>query len=363
MTHEKKVYVADLTEGQVVEDLFLVKSVSRAETRAGKGYLIMTLMDKSGEIGGRLWENADRLLVECPAGSLVLLHGQAQSYKNIMQLKIDTLRAVAAELQGSGLDTALFLPAAATDIDTMAAELVGLAKSVADEKLRRLLARFFAPGDFFSAFQEAPAAKSMHHAYCGGLLEHTLAVSRLAAELSAFYDTLDRSLLVSGALLHDIGKVEEFDFSRYPYDYSDRGRLVGHLVIGAEMVQTQAAAIDGFPPELSNRLQHLILSHHGRYEYGSPSLPMMAEAFVLNFIDDLDAKMNYLGRLAGQAQAEGYQWTDYQRTLERFLFVKGRPRQEATPAIPAEQGGEQDGLPATTNDPLEPRTEKQQSLF
>lgn len=358
MTHEKNIYIADLREGQAVEDLFLVKSVSRAETRTGKGYLILTLMDKSGEIDGRLWENADRLLTECPAGSIVLLHGQAQSYKNILQLRVDNLRGVAAALHGSELDAALFLPAAAANIEAMTAELVSLAGTVTEKNLRSLLDRFFRPGTFLGAFQQAPAAKSMHHAYCGGLLEHTLAVSRLADHISRFYPDLDRSLLISGAILHDIGKVEEFDFSSYPYDYSSRGRLVGHLVLGVEMVQAQTSAIKDFPPELSDRLQHLILSHHGRYEYGSPSLPMMAEAFVLNFIDDLDAKMNYLGRLAGQAREEGYQWTDYQRTLERFLFLKGRPSHEATGGSAMKEDG-----PAVDEHTPEKPADRQISLF
>jgi 3'-5' exoribonuclease len=171
----------------------------------------------------------------------------------------------------------------------------------------------------------------MHHAYLGGLLEHTLAVSQLAEMLADFYPALDRDLLLAGALLHDIGKTREFTFETYPFDYSDKGRLMGHLVLGAEMIQEKISALPGFPEDLSTRLQHLVLSHHGRYEFGSPCLPMMSEAFVLNFLDDLDAKLNFMGRLEEQAQEPGYQWTDFQRTLERFLFVNGRPHAEAEP--------------------------------
>jgi 3'-5' exoribonuclease len=176
----------------------------------------------------------------------------------------------------------------------------------------------------------------MHHAYLGGLLEHTLAVAKLAAMLADFYPALDRDLLMTGALLHDIGKTRELAFDAFPFDYTDRGRLVGHLVLGVEMIQDRVKTIPGFPEELATRLQHLILSHHGRYEFGSPALPMISEAFVLNFLDDLDAKLNFLGRLEEQATTPGYQWTDFQRTLERFLYVRGRPHAESD--ITDEQG-------------------------
>jgi 3'-5' exoribonuclease len=168
----------------------------------------------------------------------------------------------------------------------------------------------------------------MHHAYVGGLLDHSLGVARLAAKVAELYPDIDPSLLVTGALLHDVGKVEEFSYHAFPFDYTDSGRLVGHHVLGVELVQARIGRIPGFPGELALRLKHLILSHHGRHEFGSPAVPMMLEAFVLNFLDDLDAKVNYLKRLGSQAPAAGYQWTDYQRTLERFLYVQGRPESD-----------------------------------
>jgi 3'-5' exoribonuclease len=324
MDSNKKTFVNQIRDGQHVEDLFLLKEMSRAETRSGKPYLILTVMDRSGELPARLWDNADALLPECKPGSLVSIAGQAQTYRETLQLKVDTVKSVAAE----GQDMLPFLPSSCLDIDHMATRVVSLAQSITEPSYRKLLLKFFNDRSFFADFQVAPAAKNMHHAYLGGLLEHTLSVSRLAEAVSGLYPALDRDLLLTGSLLHDIGKVAELSFHSYPFNYTDQGRLVGHLVLGVTMVQDRINSITDFPDKLAMRLQHLILSHHGRYEFGSPTLPMMGEAFVLNFLDDLDAKLNFMGRLEEHAAEEGYQWSDFQRTLDRFLFIKGRPHQE-----------------------------------
>ncbi len=332
MKLNKGTYINKIRDGRPVTGLFLVKEVSRAETKNGKPYLILTLMDSSGEIGARLWENADRLQPACPAGGIIAIRGQAQAYKGVLQLKIDTLEAV----EPAAVDMGLFLPATDLDIPAMVAGLQGLVKEVNEPFLKKLLQAFFQDPEFLGRFQQAPAAKSIHHAYLGGLLEHTLAVARLARRIADLYPGLDCSLLLSGALLHDIGKVEEFSYDLYPFNYTDQGRLVGHLVLGAEMVGARAEKIRNFPRELLVRVQHLVLSHHGQHEFGSPCLPMISEAFVLNFIDDLDAKLNYIGQLEGRLSEPGYQWTDFQRILERFLFLRGRGPEQEPLAAPAE---------------------------
>lgn len=311
--------IKNIRDGQHVEGLFLVKEMNRAETRTGNPYLVLTVMDETGEMSGRVWENADMLMTECPTGGIVSLTGQAQAYRDILQLKINRIRAVPK----TEVDMSLFVPSTPGDIDAMATELKQLAKSVTDPDLKELILAFLNDKQFFEKFCTAPAAKSMHHAYLGGLLEHTLAVTRLADMTTRLYPSIDRSLLIAGAILHDIGKVNEFSYALYPFDYSDEGRLVGHLVLGSDLVQEKISGLKEFPEKLGTRLKHLILSHHGRYEFGSPALPMMLEAFILNFLDDLDAKINYVNRLGNQALDPGYQWTEYQRTLERFLFVKG----------------------------------------
>lgn len=326
---EKGGFIKEIQDGQQVDALFLVKEMSQAETRTGKVYLMLTVMDRSGELPGRVWDNAENLASVCPAGAVVRLWGQAQSYKGILQLKIARLESV----ERGSVDMAQFMPAAPGDLASMTAEITSLARHNKNPHLRALLLAFFSPPpqeggrgqqDFFSLFQQAPAAKHMHHAYAGGLLEHSLAVARMAEAVAANYPAVDLPLLAAGALLHDIGKVKEFSFASYPFDYTDCGRLMGHMVLGVEMIQAEIARLPGFPEDLAMRLKHLVLSHHGRHEFGAPALPMMLEAFVLNFIDDLDAKINYVSRLADQARTPGFQWTDFQRTLERFLYVRGQ---------------------------------------
>ncbi len=330
----KTIQIKEITDGQTIHDLFLVREMNRGETKAGKPYLSLVLMDATGEMSGRVWENAERLMGECPAGAVVSITGQAQAYKGILQLRIDGLTRIAE----SAIDLTLFVPSTRGNVTLMAKELIRLAGSVENPFLKELLLALFGERQLMQLFKKAPAAKMMHHACVGGLLEHTLAVARLAESICALYPSLDRSLLMTGALLHDLGKLKEFNFDSFPFEYSDRGRLVGHMVLGIEMMQEAIKGISGFPEELADRLKHLILSHHGRYEFGSPSLPMMQEAFALNFLDDLDAKINYLDRLAGQVKRDGYQWTEFQRNLERFLFVRGHASNEIETAGAEEPG-------------------------
>jgi len=176
----------------------------------------------------------------------------------------------------------------------------------------------------------------MHHAYIGGLLEHTLSVTGLAMRIAEHYPSLDRDLLVAGALLHDLGKIREFSFSSVPFDYTEEGRLVGHLVLGSEMVRKAAENVQELPSERLDRLIHLVLSHHGRHEFGAPCLPMTTEAILLHHIDDIDAKMNYIDRLSEQVEPGTYQWSDYQRPLERFLLLRGHQENPPDPQVPPE---------------------------
>jgi 3'-5' exoribonuclease len=227
MVPEKTVFANQIKEGQTIEDIFLVKEMSRAETRSGKPYIMVTLMDRTGEIPGRIWENADDFLDTCEPGNLVQVTGLAQAFRGVLQLKIDNAR----ETDKASADISHFLQGSKKNITEMAQEITTLAKSVQDPFCRKLLLKFFNDSSFLKEFQFAPAAKSMHHAYLGGLLEHTLAVSQLAVLVADFYPALDRDLLLSGALLHDIGKTKELAFASYPFEYTDRGRLVGHLVL------------------------------------------------------------------------------------------------------------------------------------
>jgi len=310
--------IRDIQDGQKVVGVFLVKSMTCAETKAGKPYLSLTLMDASGEIEARVWENAEQLKDECPPGAVVQVSGLAQSYRGVLQLKLDTV----SRLAGDEADPSRFLPTTRANVKQMAKELLELAQSVQDPYLRELLLLFLKDRRFMGRFKQAVAAKSMHHGYLGGLLEHTLGVTRLADKIAHLYPAVDRDLLIAGAVLHDIGKVREFDLERIPHDYSDEGRLVGHMVLGVEMIQERAREIPGFPADLAARIKHLVISHHGRHEFGTPVVPMILEGFLLHLLDDLDAKVNYFERLSQGLEGESYQWSEYQRTLERFLYLR-----------------------------------------
>ncbi len=335
-------FIDQLQEGGRIDDRFLVKSARLSETRAGKPYLILTLMDKSGELGGPVWDNAEQFQEICKPGEFVHVLGVVQSYRDKLQLKVDSIAPVSKD----EVDLADFLPATHHDRAEMAAELQVLARSVTNPFVKKLLHFFFKKDEIWNRFQEAPAAKGIHHAYIGGLLEHSLSMAKVANMLADHYEGVDRSLLIAGALLHDLGKVEELYMENGVIDYTDRGRLKGHLVIGSEMVGKVAARIKDFPEDVLERLQHLILSHHGRQEYGSPAVPMTVEAFLLNYIDELDSKMNVLEQLRRKMNSTEMSWSDYQRTLERYLYLNALQEEQANKEKKHEQ------MPA-----------KQQSLF
>jgi 3'-5' exoribonuclease len=338
-----------IQDGQQVEGIFLLKEMIRAETKAGKPFLTLKIMDKTGELTGRIWDDADRWEQECAPGQAVAISGRTQSYKGNLQLIISEVRRLGA----GEVDLAQFIPSTSGNIEEMTTELEGMARSVADAAIRKLLLKFFHDADFLEKFKRAPAAKSMHHAYLGGLLEHTLHVARLADKVAELYPSINRSLLMAGAILHDVGKVEELSVTASLFDYSDQGRLMGHMVIGVEMVQDKISRIKDFPADMAMKIKHLILSHHGRYEFGAPTLPMLHEAFVLNFLDDLDAKINYVERLSAQVPEDQYQWSEYQRNLERFLFLSGH----------SAQGREEEAMPAKKKKTAAEPDVRQPSLF
>lgn len=358
----KGIFVKDMKDGGLVDGIFLVKEMNRAETKNGKPYLALQLVDNSGEIAGRLWENAEQFQDLCPAGSFIAVSGQAQAFRDILQLKITSLRHIDA----ADVDVTLFLPATDKNIDGMFAALQNLVRSVKDEHLHRLLEAFLSDSSFTEPFKKAPAAKNMHHAYVGGLLEHTLAVCRLVDTVCGLYAALDRDLLLAGAVLHDAGKIEEFSYETLPFNYSDRGRLEGHMVLCVQMLQEKLRALPSFPAEKASLLKHLILSHHGRHEFGAPTLPMTLEAFILNLLDDLDAKANFIGRLGSSVEEDSYRWSDYQRTLERFLFVRRMDDAAAddnSPAAPTCITPTQSSPAKSTTRKKEPSDSIQPSLF
>jgi len=315
----KRRFIENVKEGDKIEDAYLVKSVKTGETRAGKPYLVVTVSDRSGEISGPIWNKVERLKQICRVGQIVEVTGSVQSYRDQLQLKIDLVKPV----DRSTVNEADFVPAAPGDHEGRKSRLQKLVSSVSNQFLRKLLHRFFIDGGWWHQFQQASAAKGIHHSYAGGLLEHSLSVAAIADFLASHYPGINRSLLLAGALLHDIGKLQELQTTAGVTDYTSAGRLVGHIVMGSQIVRDEAREIENFPPELLDQLVHIIISHHGRREFGSPTLPMTVEALILSFIDDLDSKVNVTEQLRRKMTSSEMSWSEYQYSLERFLYLGG----------------------------------------
>jgi 3'-5' exoribonuclease len=295
-------------------------------TRKGDPFIRLVLADKSGEIEGKVWDRAQVLAPLFHEGDILEIEGSAGSYRGQLQVTVSDLQTVQGEV-----DPTLFLEEAERDPAEMMADLRELMKALENPSLRRLVDRFLSDRQFVVAFQKAPAAKNFHHNYVGGLLEHTLSVCRLAVWVADHYPQLDRDLLIVAAFLHDVGKTRELSVTP-SIAYTDEGRLLGHLVLGSAMLDEKLKEIRGFPPDLALRLRHMILSHHGEYAFGSPKRPKFLEAFALHLIDDLDAKINGLGRFMEKDQQEGA-WTDYNRLFERYL-LKGALGHLDDPPLP-----------------------------
>ncbi len=313
----KEIYLKNIRQGDKVADSFLVIEKNMAFSQKGSPYLTVKLKDRTGEIESKVWENAVELDKIFKKGDIIFIEGRAASYKNSVQISISTIRKISRE----DIDPADYLPAVKTDVGEMFSALLGHIENVNDKFLKDLLNAFFQDRETASLFQRAPAAKGFHHIYLGGLLEHTLSVVRLLEKVSAHYPALDKDMLITGGILHDIGKIYEFSYNSL-IDYSDEGRLIGHIVMGVEMINKKIAGINNFPQQLALELRHIILSHHGEFEFGSPKRPKTLEALVVHYIDDLDAKFNAFQTFMNNASDNDSGWTVYNRFLERFLYKK-----------------------------------------
>jgi 3'-5' exoribonuclease len=313
----RKIFVKDIKDRDHVSEIFLVKEKITAMAKNGKPYLTLRLMDKSGEVDCKVWDNIDQVSSLFEKNDFLAITAKASVYLGKMQLVISELRKMPEE----EVILADFLPETDRSIKEMECELEALLASITDTHLDALLRSFFNDPAFMSLYRMAPAAKGMHHVYLGGLLEHSLAVAKLVDAIAPLYGGFNRDLLIAGALLHDAGKIREMLYAR-SFDYSDEGKLIGHITIGVEMINEHIAALPSFPVELGMLLKHLILSHHGQYEYGSPKRPKTIEATVLNYLDDLDSKINGIRthiRKDGELQGG---WTSFHRLYDRYFFTK-----------------------------------------
>ena len=280
-------YIKELTDGDRVFDIYLCKTKTSAVTKNGKAYESVTLQDKTGTIDAKIWEPNNPGIAEFEAMDYIEVYGDVTSFNGALQVSIKRIR----RCQEGGYNQSDYFPVSSKDNDSMYQELLSLIQSIKDPYYKQLLQKLFVENqEFVKTFRYSSAAKAVHHGFIGGLLEHTLSVAKLCDYYAGAYPILKRDLLLTAAICHDIGKTKEL--APFPInDYTDEGNFLGHIVIGTTMVGEVAAAIENFPKEQLTQLQHCILAHHGKYEYGSPKLPSIIEAVALNYADDTDAKM------------------------------------------------------------------------
>lgn len=306
-------YISGLCEGELIRNVYLCKEKRSAQTRNGRTYDNLILQDKTGVLDGKVWDPHSQGIADYDEKDFIEVYGEIINYNGSLQMNIRQIRK-AREGEYVLSD---YLPTTKKNVDQMYDRLLRYIKEVENEYLRRLMEYYFVHDEsFVRKFKAHSAAKTVHHSFSGGLLEHTLSILNLCSYMAQAYPILNKDLLITGAVFHDIGKTREL--SAFPEnDYTDEGQLVGHLVIGSEMVTEAARSIPGFPKELEYEVKHCVLSHHGELEYGSPKKPAIAEAFALNLADNMDAKMEMITELFSQKSKSP--WIGYNRMLETNL--------------------------------------------
>ena len=304
-------YINEFHEGEMIRDIYLCKQVQTLTAKTGRNYMSLKLQDKTGMIDGKIWE-LNNGISHFEAMDYILIEGQVSSFQGVAQLNIRRVR----KADEGEYDISDYMPMTEKNIEQMYKELLELVDSVKEIHYHRLLRSFFAEDpDFIAEFKRHSAAKSVHHGFVGGLLEHTLGVAKLCDHLSKAYPILNRDLIVTAALFHDIGKVTELSF--FPEnDYTDEGNLLGHIYMGAEMIGKRIDGMGDFPQVLVSQLKHCILAHHGELEFGSPKKPALVEALALSMADNLDAKMESMKEMFASPEAASGEWLGYQKLFE-----------------------------------------------
>ena len=306
-------YINTLCEGDTIREIYLCKGKRSAETRNGKPYDNLILQDKTGTLDGKVWDPNSHGISDYDEKDFIDVYGEVISYNGNLQLNIKQLR-VAGEDEYNAAD---YMPTSEKSVDGMYAELLGYVSRVENPYLQQVLQYYFVKNeDFIKSFKAHSAAKSVHHGFAGGLLEHTLSVVKLCEYYVGAYPILNKDLLFTAAICHDIGKTKEL--STFPEnDYTDDGQLLGHIVIGTEMMSDAIREIPDFPPKLASELKHCILAHHGELEFGSPKKPALAEALALNFADNTDAKMQTLIEIFKDKDTK--EWLGFNRLFDSNL--------------------------------------------
>jgi 3'-5' exoribonuclease len=313
----KDFYISDCVqqENKIVTSSFVVVAKQIKPKKTGEPYLALTLGDRSGQLEAKMWDNVEEVLDTFEQDDFLKIKGLVNKYKQRFQLTVHKLR----KLGESEIDFSDYLPKTTKDIDELWRTLTGFVESFQNQHLKSLVQAFMADPEIAAAYRNAPAAKTLHHAYIGGLLDHVVSLFRSCDLICKNYPQINRDLLLTGAFLHDIGKIHELTYNR-SFSYSTKGQLLGHMIIELEMLQAKLAALPGFPEELKILIEHLIISHHGQYDFGSPKLPMFPEALMLHYLDDLDSKMEAMRAHFEREAALESPWTSYNASLGRPLL-------------------------------------------
>jgi len=311
----KKTFIKDLKKGTEIEDIFFLLSRHQKKTKENKPFLLCQLQDKTGIIIGRLFEGVEQY-AEIKEKSFVLVRGRVDEYREELGIVINELKPIGEE----EITREDFIRRSEKDLDEMLNEIRRFIDQIDEPFCRQLLVSFFSDTDFLKRFKFAPAAKRAHQAYLGGLLEHTLYLIKICASAKEIYPSdFDFPLLFTACILHDIGKIREYEYD-VSIDFSTPGKLIGHIVLGYEMVKEKIEEIKDFPENLKNKLLHLILSSHGEKEYGSPVVPKIPEGIFLHYIDNLDSKMAMVRELKERTKEEGKEWSEYHKLLETEIY-------------------------------------------
>lgn len=360
----KEFYICDCVrhENKVITSTFVVVAKQIKPKKTGEPYLALTLGDRSGQLEAKMWDNVEDVLEAFEQDDFLKVKGLINKYKQRFQLTVHKLR----KLGDTEIDYSDYLPKTTKDIGELWQTLTNYVAGFENPHLRALVQAFMADAEIAAAYRNAPAAKTLHHAYIGGLLDHVVSLFRSCELICKNYPQINRDLLMTGAFLHDIGKIHELTYNR-SFSYTTKGQLLGHMIIELEMLQAKLGGLPGFPEELKTLIEHLIISHHGQYDFGSPKLPMFPEALMLHYLDDLDSKMEAMrAHFEREATMDG-PWTSYNASLgrpllntEKFLAPKKPTTSEESAEEPVSdhhepytEPGEQSKLPG-----LEPAAAK-----
>lgn len=314
-----KIYIKDLKENEVFESLFLVKDKKLGVGKNGKPYLVLIIADSSGEVDARLWDQADQASKECEIGDIVKLKGQVQIFQSRKQIVIHKFEKVLVE------DASIFLPQSKVDTKDLYLQVLQITRTIKNSHLQMLALSILEDEDIKKLLLTAPAARSIHHAWAGGLLEHILSMVKILEFLATHYTFLSRDLILFGGIFHDLGKVWELSIDQ-GIQYTDRGRLLGHIYMMCEMIDKKASKIFGFPEDLKDYAKHIILSHHGRLEYGSPKRPKFLEALIVAMVDDMDSKVSTVEKFIESERDSGQPWSRFNEGFERYFLLKNLKR-------------------------------------